>query len=245
MKTLLLDSSTQVRCPAPPAYSEEKASDFYRSVDEVYTIGKTLTDEQKTIARYWDDNPFVMEHSGHLMYGNKKITPVGHWMGITAIAAQSKKADAAKTTQAYALTAVAIFDSFVSCWNDKYEYGVVRPITVINEVVDRNWVPFLQTPPFPEHASGHSAISAAAATVLTELFGEFPFEDTSDLAYIGMKRNFRSFHQAAAEASISRVYGGIHYRTGIDAGATQGRSVAAYALKKLLGSETQQVAVTK
>jgi hypothetical protein len=245
MKTLLLDSSAQVRCPAPPPYSEERGSAFYKNMEEVYTITSSLTDEQKTIARYWDDNPFVTEHAGHLMYGNKKITPVGHWMGITAIAAQNKKADAAKTAQAYALTAVAIFDSFVSCWNDKYEYGVVRPITVINEVVDRNWSPFLQTPPFPEHASGHSAISAAAATVLTELFGEFPFEDTSDLPYIGMKRNFRSFHQAAAEASISRVYGGIHYRTGIDAGATQGRSVAAYALKKLLGREAQQVAVTK
>jgi hypothetical protein len=245
MKTLLLDSASQIRCPAPPRYSEEKGSPFYNTMNEVYTIGATLTDEQKTIARYWDDNPFVTEHIGHLMYGNKKITPVGHWIGITAIAAQKKGADVAKTAQAYALTSVAIFDSFISCWNDKFAYNVIRPITVINEIVDRNWQPFLQTPPFPEHSSGHSAISAAAATVLTELFGEFPFEDTSDLPYIGMKRNFTSFHQAALEASISRVYGGIHFRTGVDAGATQGRSVGEYLVKKLLGKEPQPVAVVK
>lgn len=245
MKTLLLDSSSQMRCPPPPPYSEDKSSAFYQTTYEVYTIGKNLTDEQKTIARYWDDNPFVTEHSGHLMYGNKKITPVGHWIGIAAIAAQKKGADAAKTAQAYALTATAIFDSFVSCWNDKFLYNNVRPITVINEVIDRDWQPFLQTPPFPEHASGHSAISTAAATVLTELFGELPFEDTSDMAYIGMKRNFSSFKQAAMEASISRVYGGIHYRTGIDAGADQGRAVGEYVVKRLLSKTVADSPLSK
>lgn len=245
MRPLLLDSATQVRCPVPPPYSEEKNSEFYRNVMEVYTIGKTLTEEQKTIARYWDDNPFVTEHAGHLMYGNKKITPVGHWMGITAIASQMKKADAIKTAQAYALTATAIYDAFISCWHDKYYYQVIRPITVINETMDRNWQPFLQTPPFPEHASGHSAISAAAATVLTGLFGEFPFEDISDLPYIGLKRHFSSFAQAAGEASISRVFGGIHYRTGVDAGAAQGRMVGEYLLQKLLNPKAAQLAAVQ
>lgn len=245
MRPLVLDSATQVRCPKPPPYSEEKGSEFYRNVSEVYTITNTLTEEQKDIARYWDDNPFVTEHAGHLMYGNKKITPVGHWMGITAIASGIKSADAAKTAQAYALTSTAIYDAFIACWHDKYAYQVIRPITVINQTMDPNWMPYLQTPPFPEHASGHSAISAAAATVLTELFGSFPFEDTSDLPYIGMKRNFSSFHQAAAEASISRVYGGIHYRTGVDAGAIQGQTVGGQVVKKLLGRNAQPVALVK
>lgn len=243
MKTLVLDSAAQIRCPAPPPYSEDTSSAFYKTALEVYTIGVNLTEEQKTIARYWDDNPFVTQYAGHLMYGNKKITPVGHWIGITTIAAQQKNVSATKAAQAYALTAVAIYDAFVSCWNDKFKYNMVRPVTVANEMMDRNWQPFLQTPPFPEHPSGHSAISAAAATVLTELFGAFPFEDTSDFVYIGMKRNFLSFEQAAQEASISRVYGGIHYRTGVDAGATQGRSVGEYAVKKLLQANSQTAAV--
>lgn len=242
MKTLLLDSAGQIRCPKPPVYSEDPNSKFYKTATEVYTIGANLTEEQKNIARYWDDNPFVTEYHGHLMYGNKKITPVGHWLGITSIAAQQKGADAAKTAQAYALTAVAIFDAFVSCWNDKFQYNMVRPITVANEMMNRTWQPFLQTPPFPEHPSGHSAVSAAAATVLTELFGSFPFEDTSDFAYIGMKRNFQSFEQAAQEASISRVYGGIHYRTGVDAGVIQGRSVGDYTIRKLLPDGKQTAA---
>lgn len=231
---LLLDSAAQIICPAPPVYNEEKKSPFYKIANEVYTIGANLTEEQKTIARYWDDNPFVTEHSGHLMYGNKKITPVGHWVGITTIACRQKRADAVKTAQAYALTSIAMFDAIIACWMGKFENELVRPITVINELIDRNWQPYLQTPPFPEHSSGHSGISASAATVLTKLFGDFSFEDTSDLEYIGMKRTFQSFRQAAQEASISRVYGGIHYRTGVDAGAIQGIKIGEYAIEKLV-----------
>ncbi|MBD0332563.1 MAG: vanadium-dependent haloperoxidase [Chitinophagaceae bacterium] len=234
---LLADSSSQFSCPPPPVYDTSKKSNFYKVANEVYTIGVNLTDEQKTIARYWDDNPFVTEHAGHLMYGNKKITPVGHWIGITAIACKKKNANAVQSAQAYALTSVAMFDALISCWNGKFRYQLVRPVTVINELIDRNWQPFLQTPPFPEHSSGHSGISASAATVLTRLFGDnFAFEDTSELEYIGMKRNFSSFMQAANEASISRVYGGIHYRTGVDAGAVQGKKVGEYVINKFLSN---------
>lgn len=234
IKPLAVTSASQFTCPPPPAYSTDTNSAFYKTVDEVFLLGKSLSEEQKTIARYWDDNPFVIEHSGHLMYGNKKITPVGHWIGITAIACQKKNLSAVATAQTYVLVATAIFDTFISCWEEKYKSALVRPVTVINELLDRNWQPYLQTPPFPEHSSGHSGISAAAATVLTKVLGDgFAFEDTSDLAYIGMKRSFRSFNEAAMEASISRVYGGIHYRTGIDAGATQGRDIGNYVLDKI------------
>src|SRR5687767_2052402 len=235
IKALVLDSCDQFTCPPPPSFSTDTTSDFYKSANEVYSITSKLTEQEKEIARYWDDNPFVIEHSGHLMFGNKKITPVGHWMGITAIACKTKNADPVTTAEAYALTSTAIFDAIISCWRTKYTYHHIRPITVINETIDPKWQPFLQTPPFPEHVSGHSGISAAGATVLTKLFGEFPFEDTSDLEYIGMKRNFQSFKQAAQEASISRIYGGIHYRTGVDAGALQGEKVAEYISNKLIG----------
>jgi membrane-associated phospholipid phosphatase len=142
-----------------------------------------------------------------------------------------------ETAQAYALTSVAIFDAIISCWQSKYQYQHIRPISVINETIEQNWQPYLQTPPFPEHPSGHSGISAAAAAILTRCFGDhFSFEDTSDLEYIGMKRNFASFNQAAEEASISRVYGGIHYRTGVDAGAQQGRQIGEYVIEKFMGA---------
>ncbi len=235
IKPLVINSAEEFNCPPPPSFSTDKKSDFYSAANEVYSITTSLTDEQRDIAKYWDDNPFVIEHSGHLMFGNKKITPVGHWMGITAIACKMENASAVKTAEAYALTSAAIFDVIISCWKSKYTYNHIRPITFINEFIDPNWQPFLQTPPFPEHSSGHSGISAAGATILTKLFGDFPFEDTSDLEYIGMKRTFKSFTQAAGEASISRVYGGIHYRSGVEAGALQGKKVAEYITSKFIG----------
>src|SRR6478609_4919703 len=235
MKPMVLDSAAQFMPPRPPAFSKDTASFFYKNAKEVLTISKNLTKEQKLTAKYWDDNPFVIEHSGHLMFGTKKITPGGHWMGIAAIAARQAKADPVKIAQTYAMTAIALYDAFIVCWDEKYRSSVIRPVTVINEMMDRNFTPFLQTPPFPEYPSGHSAITAAAATVLTQIYGDnFSFQDTSDLKYIGMQRHFNSFQQAAAEASISRVYGGIHYRTGIEAGAVQGKKVGGLIIDKLL-----------
>jgi hypothetical protein len=232
---LAIDSGTKIFCPKPPVYDTARNSAFFKSLLEVYEIGKNLTDTARTIAKYWDDNPFVTKHAGHLMYGNKKITPVGHWMGITAIACKMKKNGAVEAAQTFALASIAMYDVIIACWEEKFKSAVVRPITAINENIDRNWEPYLQTPPFPEHSSGHSGISAAAATILTFKFGDhFAFTDTSDLAYIGMKRSFSSFRQAADEASVSRVYGGIHFRSGIDAGIIQGNAVGELVLKKLL-----------
>ena len=234
MKTFAIDTGSQFMIPPPPPFSTDTTSIFYRANIEVYNINKNLTAEQKTIARYWDDNPFVIEHSGHMMFGNKKITPGGHWMGITAIACKQTDADAVKTAKAYALTAIGLFDAFVACWDEKYRSDFIRPVSFIDENIDHGWVPFLQTPPFPEYPSGHSAITRSAATILTHLFGDnFSFQDTSDLRYIGMQRHFDSFLQAANEASISRVYGGIHYLNSVNAGADQGRRVAEFIIKKL------------
>ena len=235
MKPMVMDSASQFMPPRPPAFSSDTNSIFYKNTLEVYNIGKNLTEEQKTIARYWDDNPFVIEHSGHLMFGTKKITPGGHWMGIAAIAARQSKADPLQIAKGYAMTAVALYEGFISCWDEKYRSNVVRPVTVINEWMDRAWSPFLQTPPFPEYMSGHSTITSSASTVLAHMYGDnFAFQDTSDLRYIGMQRHFNSFQQAAAEASISRVYGGIHYRTGVDVGAAQGNKLGALIVEKLL-----------
>ena len=234
MRPMVLDSASQFMPPRPPEFSTDTNSIFFKNVKEVYWINKNLTDEQKIIARYWDDNPFVMEHSGHMMFANKKITPGGHWMGIAAIACGQSKADPVKTALAYALTSIALYEGFISCWDEKYRSNYIRPVTVINETFDHTWTPLLQTPPFPEYTSGHSTITRSAATVLTKLFGEhFAFQDTSDLRYIGLQRHFDSFVQAADEASISRVYGGIHYLNSVNAGADQGRRVAEYIIKKL------------
>lgn len=234
MRPLFLDSASQFFPGPPPLYSTDTNSVFFKAVKEVHQINLNLTEEQKLIAKFWDDNPFVIEHSGHMMFGNKKITPGGHWMGIASIAAKQTNADEVKTAQTYALTAAALFDAFISCWDVKYKWSYIRPITVINEFIDKTWNPLLQTPPFPEYTSGHSTITASAATVLTRLYGDhFAYQDTSDLRYIGIQRHFNSFLEAADECSVSRLYGGIHYRLSIDSGAVCGRRVGNFIVQKL------------
>lgn len=234
MEPFVIKSSSQFMLPHPPVYSEDKSSVYYKQALEVYQQNKSLTDEQKTIARFWDDNPFAIQHNGHVTFANKKITPGGHWMGITAIACRQTHANAVKTAQAYALTAVALFDSFICSWQAKYQYSYIRPVSEINEMIDHDWLPLLQTPPFPEYPAGHADISGASATVLTHLFGDnFSFQDTSEIRYIGLKRHFPSFIKAANETALSRFYGGIHNKNSCLIGSAQGKEIGAYIISKL------------
>ena len=233
IKPLTMDSASQFSPPPPPSFDKGKSSQFYLMNDEVYQVGKSLTQEQKEIASFWDDNPFVMEHSGHLMLATKKQTPGGHWMGIATIACKKSRASAVASARTYALTSIAIFDAFVSVFDTKYRFNYVRPITFINKEIDGKWEPFLQTPPFPEYTSGHSSITASAATILTGLYGDkFAFEDTSDMRFIQKKRQFNSFVQAADECSVSRLYGGIHFRISLDNGANAGKKIGENILGK-------------
>lgn len=223
---LMLDSAKLFLPPPPPKYNADSNSSFMTMVKEVFDIRNHLTKEQQDIAYFWDDNPFVLTHAGHLTIGNKKQTPGGHWMGITTIACRSSKANEVTTAKAYALVGSALLDGFINCWATKYHYNYVRPVTVINDRLDKYWQPYLQTPPFPEYTSGHSTISASVATVLTKLFGDhFAFHDDADKKYIGVEKDFPSFMAAAEEASVSRLYGGIHYRMSLDTGVAYGKKV--------------------
>lgn len=234
MKALAIDSAGQFAPGPPPPYSEDPNSAYVKQYMLVYNTNKNLTANQKAIAYYWDDNPFVVQHSGHLMFADKKITPAGHWMGITTIACKQSHADAVKTAQAYALSAIGLFDSFISCWEIKYKYSYARPVTNINEKVDHFWLPLLQTPPFPEYTAGHSTISATAAVLLTHEFGDnFAFQDTSDVDYIGKQRHFDSFIKASDETAMSRFYGGIHYLNSSLLGAAQGKQIGNFIWDKL------------
>ena len=234
MHQFAIDSSAQFSPPAPPAYSDDKNSAFVKQYKQVYDTARMLTKTQKEIANFWDDNPFVIQHNGHLMFADKKITPGGHWIGITTIACKKTHAGAVKVAAAYALTSIALFDAFICCWEVKYHYSYARPVTNINAKIDNNWLPALQTPPFPEFTAGHSTISAASATVLTHLFGDkFAFQDTSDLRYIGMQRHFTAFLQASDETAISRFYGGIHYLNSSLQGAKQGKQIGNFIWNKL------------
>ena len=226
IRPLKMDSAAQCRPAPPPPFDTLESSAYGRELREVWTVSRSLTPAMDSIARFWDDNAFVSKHVGHLTIATKKLTPVGHWMGIIEILSRQSQSNEARTSAAYAITAAAIFDGFISCWEEKYRSNMVRPVTVIRERFDSEWSPLLQTPSFPEYTSGHSVITAAAATVLTEIFGsETPFTDTTEMKYLGMKRSFSSIEAAADEAGISRLYGGIHFRSAIVNGKEQGRKI--------------------
>lgn len=204
--------------PPPPEYSEDPASPFHAEAMEVYETAKTLTDDQKAIARFWSDDPMLSP------------TPPGHWISIFLQIAERDGLMAPQLADGLARVGIAVADGFIACWRDKFEYDLLRPVTYIHRLIDPKWDPLLITPPFPEYPSGHSTQSAAAATVLTAIFGaDFAFEDTTGTADGLKPRQFPSFNAAAREAALSRLYGGIHFRAAIDRGLEQGACVGAFA----------------
>ncbi len=234
IRPMVIDSASQFTPLPHTPFSTDKNSLFYKQAMEVYTAVDSGKEEKLAIANFWDCNPYVMHQQGHLMFATKKITPGGHWMGIAGIASRKAGLDMVGTAEAYALTAIGLFDGFISCWDEKFRSNLVRPETFINRYIDPNWVPTLQTPPFPEHTSGHSVISTASSVILTRLFGEnFAFSDSTEVPYDLPVRDFNSFKEAAAEAAISRYYGGIHYMPAIEYGVSQGEKVGEYIMAKI------------
>jgi hypothetical protein len=234
VRPFVMDSASQFRPRPPLPYDMADGNPFQLQVREVLDTGRALTEEQRAIAAFWDCNPYVMNVRGHAMFATKKITPGGHWINIAAIVSRRAGADLMRSAEAYALTSMALADGFISSWEEKYRSNLIRPETVINAHLDERWEPLLQTPPFPEYTSGHSVISNAAATVLTDLFGDvFEYEDDTLVPWGLAPRSFTSFRQAAEEAAISRMYGGIHYRMAIEEGSVQGLNVGENVLRRI------------
>lgn len=227
IRPMVMDSASQFIPPRPPAFNmTDKNSNFYKDVLAVENAGDSLTDEQKHIAEFWDDlgNRTIVE--GHVMFTAKKFSPPGHWMNIVGIAAQKANADFSTTVYAYAKTAIASFDAFIQCWDEKFRSNLLRPETAINKYMDPNWRPYLQTPPFPEYTCGHSTVSSSAAEALTDVFGDnFSYTDTSELEFGIKNRSFSSFRQAAEENNWARFYGGIHYHNSCIVSTEYGKKV--------------------
>ncbi len=234
IRTMVLTEANQFNPGPPPTFDVKKGSDFMALTEEVKDAVDNATEEHKSIASFWDCNPYVMNQTGHMMFASKKITPGGHWMGISSIASRKKEFDLIHSAYVASMTAIGLFDGFISCWDEKYRSNLIRPESVINTHLDPDWKPFLQTPPFPEHTSGHSVISSAAAVILTEIIGDnFAYVDDVEVKYGLPIRSFSSFYQASDEAAISRLYGGIHYMPAITQGVSQGKKVGKYIIENV------------
>ena len=235
IRPMVLDSANQFKEPPPFKFDiTNKNSDYYKQVLQVKNATDSLTDEQKHMADFWDDNPNKLNVTGHIMFVSKKFTPSGHWMSIVGIASKTVHADYETTVCAFAKTGIALFDAFIECWWEKYTYNTIRPESVINKYIDVNWRPHLQTPSFPEYTCGHCTISASASEALTSLYGDHvAFTDSTELEFGIKNRSFKSFRSAADENVYGRFYGGIHFLPSAQIGHRLGKQVGELIVEKL------------
>lgn len=216
-RTFAMPTGGACDLPPPLEYSEDPASPFYAEAKEVFDTKKNLTPDQKAIARFWSDDAMLSS------------TPPGHWIAIALEVQKRDQQPIEQSVDELARLGIATSDAFVAVWNTKFEYDLLRPVTFIRRTMDPKWESLLTTPPFPEYPSGHSAQSGAAAAVMTAMLGDnFAFEDAAHADDGLPARKFPSFWAAANEAAMSRLYGGIHFRTAIERGLDQGRCVGAY-----------------
>jgi hypothetical protein len=233
IRPLVIDSASIFVANPPPAYETSKDSEFYKMVYEVYEESKNLDSLKIATTWFWDDNPNTTIHQGHMVAVIHKISPPGHWLNIIHQITEFEDSSLFTTSKAYTFTATAMFDAIISCWHEKFKTDLVRPITYIQEYINVSWRPVIQTPPFPEYTSGHSAISASAAGVLNSVFGkDYSFYDNTNELFNAGIRNYSSFDEAAWEVSLSRFYGGIHYMIGVQEGNRQGYFIANHILEK-------------
>ena len=242
VKTFVLASGDELRPESPPPLD---SPEYALAVDEVMQLGafasSQRTEEQREIALFWAD-------------GGGTSTPPGHWNQIATDVTLSRGTPLVETARTFALMNLAMADAGIAAWDAKYHYDLWRPIDAIRRADadnnpltarDATWIPLLKTPPFPTYTSGHSAFSGAASAVLAALWGDATafssqLDDQSAAEQRPLKpaevvtRNFDSFSQAADEAGMSRIYGGIHFLFDHTAGLQLGRAIGQAVLDRVL-----------
>ena len=214
----LVAGSGEAADPGPPlAYNTAPGSPFYNMATEVMSIAQTRTPEQTAIALFWNDVP-----------NGRSFTPPGHWVSILAQVLARDGAALDQALFAHAKLGVCLNDALISSMKTKFVYNVLRPVTYIRATLGQPaWLPLIPTPAFPEYSANHATLSAAAGEALTEIYGpNYAFTDQSYVPFGQAARPYSSFEQAAAEAGLSRLYGGIHYRASVEKGLVQGKKVA-------------------
>ncbi len=219
-----MSSPSQFRPPGPPALESQQYAADYEEVKELGAlVGSTRTEDQTEIALFWAD-------------GAGTETPPGHWNSIAQTIGATRGVTLEENVRLFALLNIAMADAAICSWDAKYTYHFWRPVTAIAFAEPQlNWMSFIVTPPFPDYTSGHSTFSAAAATVLPLFFGteDLPFTTGSDFLP-GVFRSFSTCQDAAEEAALSRIYGGIHFRSASEDGLQAGSSIGEWTVTHYL-----------
>lgn len=215
-------ANSELPLPKPLEFSNQPNSEYYKQFKEVYDKNLTLTQEEKEIALWWGDDP------------SETYSPPGHSYNLTNIAVRTARPNLIKAAESYARVGMAVADAFICCWKTKYTYHAERPASYIRSYINGMWSPFWPEPPFPAYSSGHATQGAAAATVLTAIYGEKfdivddthnnrPFDHERQAGY--KTRKFNSFWATAEESAMSRLYGGIHTRQDNETGLQEGKKI--------------------
>jgi PAP2 superfamily len=219
-----MSSSSQFRPPGPPSLDSQQYASDYEEVKELgAAVGSTRTAEQTEIALFWAD-------------GAGTETPPGHWNSIAQTIADARGNTLEENARLFALLNIAMADAAICAWDAKYTFHFWRPVTAIAYAEPQlNWMSFIVTPPFPDYVSGHSTFSGAAATVLPMFYGtdDLPFSTGSDFLP-GVYRSFSTCLDAAEEAAVSRIYGGIHFRSASEDGLQAGISIGEWTATRYL-----------
>jgi hypothetical protein len=196
-----LTSGSQFRPGAPPRPGSAR---FEADLHEVYNISRPLSIDHQEVASFWEDK-----------LGS--FSPPGHWNLIALQLVRSRGLSTPHAALVFATLNTGQADAFIACWDAKFTYWSVRPVTAVRRELDPGWSPYIFTPPFPSYVSGHATVSGAASQILAHFFPD----DATQL------------RDWAEEAALSRLYGGIHYRTDNEVGLWLGRQVGATALMKI------------
>lgn len=201
----------------PIPYSENVNSRYYKIAKELYDISKNLTTEQMTIANYWIDQGDGIGY-----------TPAGHDMSIVTEAIEQSGANLLKAAEAYAKAGIAERDATIICFRSKYKYTLIRPVSYIQKVIDPSWLPFIVTPPHPEYPAAHAVVTGSVMQAASGVLGyQTSFTDHTYDFRGWAPRNFSSLFDAAEEAGVSRLYGGIHYHISIHTGLNMAKVIGA------------------
>lgn len=238
LRPFVLDSASIFRPELKVEFSKEKGSVFYQYAKEVFDRANGASKEEIEIANFWDCNPYLTKREGHALRAIRQMSPGAHWIGLTRQFCTTEGLTLLESSWRTATVAVALHDAFISVWDAKYHYSLIRPETYINRYIDPKWRPIVETPHFPEYTSGHSAISAAASQVLTQFFGEnYAFTDSLEVPFGKPPRQFKSIKDAANEAAMSRLLGGIHYRFANEDAIKQGDQVGNAVIELIIYGE--------